>query len=239
MACTLPSDDEGPDVKCHAAAAAGPGPRRVLKRPSAPGPASDIKEGERTKRQRAAAPGRGDEEKPQGTKKHKDSNDLGDKSKVKKGDSKTKSTSHIKKHTVEGLPSAGPAVANANLAAKINSIQTTRGRRLLELFSGTGSIGKSFEAAGWTVVSLDISDKPIMPTFQQDIMEWNFRMFPPKFFDVIWSSPPCTQYSRARTTAKTPRDLEGADAVVSRTRQIKNSTTSQRSSSSRTPRVAC
>ena len=31
---------------------------------------------------------------------------------------------------------------------------------------------------------------------------------------MIWCSPPCTQYSIARSKAKTPRDLEGADAIV-------------------------
>ena len=30
----------------------------------------------------------------------------------------------------------------------------------------------------------------------------------------IWASPPCTQYSIARSYAKTPRDLEGADSIV-------------------------
>ena len=32
--------------------------------------------------------------------------------------------------------------------------------------------------------------------------------------DLVWASLPCTQYSRARTTAKTPRDLEGSDRLV-------------------------
>jgi hypothetical protein len=31
---------------------------------------------------------------------------------------------------------------------------------------------------------------------------------------MVWASPPCTQYSIARSYAKTPRDLEGADSVV-------------------------
>jgi site-specific DNA-cytosine methylase len=30
----------------------------------------------------------------------------------------------------------------------------------------------------------------------------------------IWASPPCTQYSIARSYAKTPRDLPGADCIV-------------------------
>ena len=36
----------------------------------------------------------------------------------------------------------------------------------------------------------------------------------------IWASPPCTQYSRARTNAKTPRDLEGSDRIVAKTLRI-------------------
>ena len=36
-----------------------------------------------------------------------------------------------------------------------------------------------------------------------------------RHFDIIWASPDCTQYSIARTTAKTPRNFERADALVS------------------------
>ena len=32
--------------------------------------------------------------------------------------------------------------------------------------------------------------------------------------DLVWASPLCTHYSRARTTARTPRNLEGSDALV-------------------------
>ena len=35
-------------------------------------------------------------------------------------------------------------------------------------------------------------------------------------FDVVWASPGCTQYSRARTTAKTPRNFERADGLAKR-----------------------
>ena len=34
---------------------------------------------------------------------------------------------------------------------------------------------------------------------------------------MFWGSPPCTHYSIARTTAKTPRDLEGSDRLVEKT----------------------
>jgi len=83
--------------------------------------------------------------------------------------------------------------------------------RLLELFSGTGSIGRAFEAQGWEVVSLDILPGSAITC---NILEWEYEKYPSDHFDFIWASPPCTQYSIARTTAKTPRDFEGADAIV-------------------------
>lgn len=90
---------------------------------------------------------------------------------------------------------------------------------LLELFSGTGSIGKAFAAAGWTVTSLDVEEK-FSPTILSDIMAWDYRALPRNSYDFVWASCPCTHYSIARTTAKTPRDLEGSDAMVQRVLDI-------------------
>ena len=93
--------------------------------------------------------------------------------------------------------------------------------RLLELFSGTGSVGKVFQARGWEVVSVDIThngDYP--PTHQCDIMQFDYTMYSEGYFDVIHASPPCQQYSLARSRAKTPRDLEGSDKLVMQTKRI-------------------
>ena len=75
---------------------------------------------------------------------------------------------------------------------------------MLELFSGTGSLGDSFRASGWDVVSLDISNKLSEPIFKTDILEWDHTMFPPGYFAFIHASPPCQQYSIARSNARTP-----------------------------------
>ena len=57
-------------------------------------------------------------------------------------------------------------------------------------------------------------DKEGNPTHKTCILEWNFEMYPKYHFDMIWASPPCVQYSCARTVASTPRDLVGADKLV-------------------------
>ena len=59
--------------------------------------------------------------------------------------------------------------------------------RVLELFAGTGSVGDVFEEHGWEVVSLD-RDMPA--DIQTDIMDWDYKTYEPKHFDVIWASPP-------------------------------------------------
>ena len=47
--------------------------------------------------------------------------------------------------------------------------------RLLELFSGTGSIGKVFRARGWEVVSVDC-DAKMQPTIVADIGTFDYKM---------------------------------------------------------------
>ena len=90
--------------------------------------------------------------------------------------------------------------------------------RCLELFAGTGSIGRAFERLGWEVISLDISAKN-SPTHVVDILEWDYTVYPPAHFQFVWASPCCTAYSRARTTGGA-RDLEGADKLVGKTLEI-------------------
>ena len=43
--------------------------------------------------------------------------------------------------------------------------------RLLELFSGTGSVGNVFKDHGWEVVSLD---RDMAADIQTDIMDWDY-----------------------------------------------------------------
>lgn len=69
--------------------------------------------------------------------------------------------------------------------------------KLLELFKGTGSVGKVAKKMGWQVISLDF-DPYYTPDIETDILEWNYRDFQKKdnyVPDFIWASPPCNTFS--------------------------------------------
>ena len=54
--------------------------------------------------------------------------------------------------------------------------------KILELFAGTGSVGKVFKEWGWEVVSLDRDTEADIKT---DIMDWDYRTYEPGYFDVV------------------------------------------------------
>ena len=64
---------------------------------------------------------------------------------------------------------------------------------LLELFKGSGSVGKVAVKVGYSVVSVDL-DPIYTPDIETDILEWDYKKvdFIP---DYIWASPPCNTYS--------------------------------------------
>ena len=71
--------------------------------------------------------------------------------------------------------------------------------KLLELFSGTGSIGKVAKARGWEVVSLDLETK-FKPDIKADIMVWDYKVYPVGHFDIITASPVCLWWSVLRNS---------------------------------------
>ena len=92
--------------------------------------------------------------------------------------------------------------------------------KILELFSGSRSIGKVAEQRGHEVFSVDNVAYP-NTNWVGDIMDWDYRMNEMNVGtleelwipDVIWASPPCTDFSVACIGKKwvsgenfTPRD---------------------------------
>ena len=63
---------------------------------------------------------------------------------------------------------------------------------VLELFSGTGSVGKVCNEIGWNVISVDLE---LEATHKIDIMDFDYKQYPQDYFSMIWASPPCMNYS--------------------------------------------
>ena len=91
--------------------------------------------------------------------------------------------------------------------------------RILVLFCGTGSVELQFQRQfkDCEVVTVDVLPK-WRATCTADILSWNYKLYPRHYFDVVWASPPCKEYSKAKT--KGAPDLELADRRVRRSRQI-------------------
>ena len=92
--------------------------------------------------------------------------------------------------------------------------------RLLELFAGTGSVGRAFKKLGWEVVSVDIDPKT-GASHVVDILLWNYGLYARGYYDFVWASPVCQHYSVARTTGP-PRDLHAPDRLVQRALDLIN-----------------
>lgn len=84
--------------------------------------------------------------------------------------------------------------------------------RVLELFSGTGSVTKVCNKLGYEVVSLDISDKFSVPTYKCSIMDFDYKKYEPGYFDIVWASPPCATFSHIQycwlNRGKTREDIQ-------------------------------
>ena len=76
--------------------------------------------------------------------------------------------------------------------------------RMLELFKGTGSVGRVFEANGFDVVSVDNLAK-WKPTICVDVLRWNHTTPPLSFFSRGWRDPDYRSFAPGTTGARSPR----------------------------------
>ena len=88
--------------------------------------------------------------------------------------------------------------------------------RLLNLFSETNSVARPWRETKHEVVSVDM-DPSFDPKICEDILQLSYCKLP--IPDVIFASPPCDQYSPARTRGP-PRNLVVADSLVSKAIEI-------------------
>ena len=86
--------------------------------------------------------------------------------------------------------------------------------KLLELFSGTGSVGEVAKKLGYEVVSLDLKNA----TINVNILQWDYKQYEVGYFDLIHASPPCTEFSIAKTIGI--RKIEQANEIVLKTLEI-------------------
>ena len=71
--------------------------------------------------------------------------------------------------------------------------------KLLDLFTGTGSVAKVARDLGYEVTTLDI-DARCNPDICADVLEFDYmyKIWKPGEFDIVWASPLCDFFSCAR-----------------------------------------
>lgn len=93
--------------------------------------------------------------------------------------------------------------------------------RVLNLCSGTESLEAALRSTFGEDVEIVTVEKlaKYKPTHCVDIRKWDYKgLYREHHFQVIWASPPCTEYSRAKSTGK--RRYGKADAIVRRCLEI-------------------
>jgi len=92
--------------------------------------------------------------------------------------------------------------------------------KLLELFKGTGSVGKVAKRMKMEVMSVDLLAK-YEPDITADILEWDYKAFHKETGfvpDLLWASPPCNTFSTLAYVFK-ERNTKNAKPKSAKARQ--------------------
>lgn len=100
------------------------------------------------------------------------------------------------------------------------------GKIILDLCGGTGSWSKPYSDRGYQVHIITLPNYDIFNTelidgflFFRDSGDGVLKISAKEVYGIL-AAPTCTMFSLARSTAKTPRDLEGAMRLVSKCLEI-------------------
>lgn len=92
---------------------------------------------------------------------------------------------------------------------------------ILDLCGGTGAWSRPYKEAGYTVYNITLPEYDVNETLCCDglikfkkVGYLNHEYIKANTIYGVLAAPPCTMFSRARTTAKTPRDFKGAMETV-------------------------
>jgi hypothetical protein len=85
--------------------------------------------------------------------------------------------------------------------------------RMLDIYSGLGGASEAFVQAGWEVHRLEnnVLLKDVPQTQMVDVLSWPFEELPSGYYDFIWASPDCTDFSNGYNAPGPKAKREGRE----------------------------